>query len=50
MVKYMEDNKMKNNNKPNDKRKGTPEEYDRWGRIGIKVISKPNNEPRKKEK
>lgn len=32
-------------NKP--KEKNTPKEYDRWGKIGIKVISKPS-EPAKK--
>lgn len=32
------------NNKPN---KNTPKEYDRWGKIGVKVISKPTP---KKEK
>lgn len=35
------------NNKPNNKSGNTPKEYDRWGKIGVKVISKPTP---KKEK
>lgn len=33
-----------------DKNKKTPEKYGRWDNIGIKVISKPNPEPKKKGK
>ena len=36
--------------KQNNKSKKTPENYGRWDNIGIKVISKPNNQPKKKER
>jgi hypothetical protein len=37
-------------NTPNNKPKNTPEGYGRWGKIGVKVISTPNSEPKKKER
>lgn len=41
----MEGKKMNDKNK---NKKETPKEYDRWGKIGVKVVSKPNNEPKGK--
>lgn len=38
---------MKDKNK---EKKNTPEEYGRWGKMGIKVISKPEPKPTKKGK
>lgn len=28
----------------------TPNEYGRWGKIGVKVVSKPNEKPTDKKK
>lgn len=30
-----------------DKKKDTPKDYDRWGKVGYKVISKPKKKVKK---